>query len=285
MSTNIEQLADFLKNHQPVTVITGAGCSAASGIPTYRDDQGTWLRSEPIQHSEFMAHPVKRQRYWTRSYAGWPYVQKAQPNESHHALARLEQLGYINQLVTQNVDRLHQKAGQRRVIDLHGRLDLVHCTECYTDFSRDDIQQELAHLNPHLTAENGGIAPDGDADVPDSQVGKMQVPDCARCGGIIKPSVVFYGGGVNKQIVEGIYQEMGRSEGVLVVGSSLMVFSSFRFCRFASKNQLPIAILNPGQTRADELTTLKLPLSAEQVLPKLIQTLEVNHSRDTQHSS
>lgn len=276
MSTSIKQLADFVTRQQPLTVITGAGCSVSSGIPTYRDDHGTWQRTTPIQHGEFMALASKRQRYWARSYTGWPYVQRAKPNQSHLALAKLEQLGYVRLLVTQNVDRLHQQAGHNKVIDLHGRLDQVHCTDCYAELTRSDMQLELRKLNPHLDTPltTGEIAPDGDADVPDHIIERMVIPDCSRCGGVLKPSVVFYGGGVDKTVVNEIYAAITQSAGLLVVGSSLMVFSSFRFCRFAEKNEVPLAILNPGKTRADDLASLKLCEPGDTVLPELVRLLE-----------
>ena len=273
MSTSAHQLAEFISKHQPLTVITGAGCSAASGIPTYRDEEGTWLRSDPIQHSEFIGNSTKRQRYWARSYSGWPYVSEAKPNETHRVLTKLEQNGYISLLVTQNVDRLHQQSGHQRVIDLHGRLDKVKCLECFYEMSRDDVQIELHRLNPHLSEQNVEVRPDGDADVPDEQVSNMTVPDCPRCGGVIKPDVVFYGGGVDKQIVNQIYTELEQSKGLLVVGSSLMVFSSFRFCRFAAKHHIPIGILNAGRTRADEMAQLKIAEPSEKVLSSAYQLL------------
>lgn len=274
MSTSTKQLAEFIAAHQPLTVITGAGCSSASGIPTYRDDDGVWLRTDPIQHGDFMGQHSKRQRYWARSFTGWPYVQAATPNETHKALARLEAEGYINLLVTQNVDRLHQRSGSRNVIDLHGRLDEVHCTDCYAILTREEMQIDLARLNPHLDKATGEIAPDGDADVADGLVARMTVPDCAKCGGILKPSVVFYGGGVEKGVVQSIYAALDNSQGLLVVGSSLMVFSSFRFCRYANQHDIPIAILNPGKTRADDLATLKIPEGSEHLLPQVVTLIK-----------
>lgn len=266
MSINTPPLAEFIANHQPLTVITGAGCSAASGIPTYRDHQGNWLRSDPIQHSEFLNQPAKRQRYWARSFSGWPHVGIAEPNPAHQILTQLEQAGYLKLLVTQNVDRLHQRSGHQNVIDLHGRLDKVRCLDCYLELSRDEVQQQLKELNPHLQQTAVDVRPDGDADVPDEQVARMQVPDCPRCGGMLKPDVVFYGGGVDKKIVETIYQALNESNGLLVLGSSLMVFSSFRFCRHAAKQQIPLAIVNAGTTRADDLAQLKIHESCETAL-------------------
>ncbi len=267
-STNDEsdQLANFIRTHQPLTVITGAGCSVASGIPTYRDDKGTWQRPDPIQHNEFLTSHNKRQRYWARSYTGWPAVADAKPNGTHQALADLEAQGYIKLLVTQNVDRLHQRAGHKHVVDLHGRLDLVECLDCGQRFEREHIQDLLQNLNPHLEGQSGELAPDGDADVPDHQVTNMHVPHCSACGGMLKPNVVFYGGGVAKQVVQEIYDTIADCKGLLVVGSSLMVFSSYRFCRYAHTKQIPIAILNNGMTRADELAALKVSETSETIL-------------------
>jgi NAD-dependent SIR2 family protein deacetylase len=244
-------------------VLTGAGISAGSGIPTYRDASGTWHRSQPIQHQDFLGSSRARQRYWLRSFAGWPAVAAAQPTAAHHALAELQEAGLIDLLVTQNVDRLHQKAGHERVIDLHGRLDEVICLDCDALMSRAGMQQRLETLNPHLET-TGELAPDGDADV-EEQI--ISVPACDHCGGTLMPNVVFFGGSVGKQIVTHIYNAISNSDALLVIGSSLQVFSGYRFCRFAADQQIPIASINPGKTRADELMSLRIPLAADDVVP------------------
>lgn len=273
MPNNPELLAQFIQTHQPLVVITGAGCSAASGIPTYRDDDGIWQRSTPIQHQDFVSQPASRQRYWARSLAGWPAVARAQPNETHAAIKTLEDSHLCALVVTQNVDRLHQRSGQQAVIDLHGRLDRVHCLDCHHEISRDDMQVRLLEENSHLSDVTAQQAPDGDADVLDEVIETVHVPDCDHCGGMLKPMVVFYGGGVPKLVVDRIYDAIDRASGVLVVGSSLMVFSSFRFCRHAAKRGLPIAIVNAGKTRADDLATLKLDTACEVTLPAAVKLL------------
>lgn len=278
MSTNNNPLAEFIQQHQPLTVITGAGCSVASGIPTYRDASGTWLRSDPIQHQEFLTLENKRQRYWARSYTGWPAIQAALPNQSHEILTELEGKGYIKLLVTQNVDRLHQRSGHQNVIDLHGRLDRVTCLDCFQVLDREDVQQQLQTLNPHLDGQAGSLAPDGDADVANEQVDLVTIPNCTSCGGVLKPDVVFYGGSVDKALVDQIYQTIDQSAGLLVLGSSLMVFSSFRFCRHAHQNSTPIAIVNAGKTRADELATLKISDHCETVLEQTKISLGLHQS-------
>jgi NAD-dependent SIR2 family protein deacetylase len=269
-----ELLAEFIQAHQPLVVITGAGCSAASGIPTYRDDDGTWQRSTPIQHQDFVSKPESRQRYWARSLAGWPAVASARPNATHAAIKTLEDQDLCALVVTQNVDRLHQRNGQQVVIDLHGRLDRVHCLDCHHEVSREDMQIRLIEDNPHLPTSTTLLAPDGDADVPDNLIETIRVPDCDHCGGMLKPTVVFYGGSVPKLVVQRVYDAIDQASGVLVVGSSLMVFSSFRFCRHASRRGLPIAIVNAGKTRADDLATLKLDTACEITLPAAVQLLD-----------
>lgn len=266
---------DFIQAHPRLLVLTGAGCSVSSGIPAYRDDRGSWQRSDPIKHQEFISCPASRKRYWARSYVGWPPVKNALPNAAHRSLASLESLGLIELLVTQNVDRLHQKAGQRNVVDLHGRLDEVVCLACRHVSHRDEIQQQLEALNPHLGAVTpaGSLAPDGDADVADSLVEKVRVPQCRYCGGLLKPNVVFFGDSVDRSLVEFIFERLENSDGLLVVGSSLMVFSGYRFCRHAVQHNKPIACINAGQTRADDLFALKVEQDCGVVLEKLSQGL------------
>ena len=277
-STETAELKDFITSQGPLLVLTGAGCSLASGIPTYRDRNGAWKRTDPIQHQDFVQSEAARQRCWTRSFAGWPAVAAAEPNAAHYALASLEEAGLIKLLVTQNVDRLHQKAGQKRVVDLHGRLDQVCCLSCEATFSREAIQTTMININPHLAlSAPGTLQPDGDADVPDELINEVKIPACDHCGGILKPDVVFYGGSVKRQIVQEIYQliDSRTIKGLLVVGSSLMVFSGYRFCRRAYENGVPIAILNDGKTRADDLMLLKLEANCTDILPAVIGDISI----------
>jgi NAD-dependent SIR2 family protein deacetylase len=254
-------------------MITGAGCSVASGIPTYRDEQGIWQRTNPIQHQEFVTSYASRQRYWARSLAGWPAVAAAEPNTIHRALQTLENHGLCRLLVTQNVDRLHQRAGHQNVVDLHGRLDRVVCLDCHHELTREDMQIQLLALNGADNIVPQELAPDGDADVPDNIIEQFQVPPCDHCGGVLKPDVVFYGGAVPKDRVKHIFDTIDDAAGVLVVGSSLMVFSSFRFCRHASIQNKPIAIVNAGKTRADDIASIKLHYRGEDILPAALNKL------------
>lgn len=259
----MKSLVDFIDAYPDLLVITGAGCSAPSGIPTYRDDAGQWQRTTPIQHRDFVTSEASRKRYWARSFAGWPAVARARPNLAHIGLATLERMGIVRLTVTQNVDGLHQKAGHRQVVDLHGRLDTVVCLECGALTPRAELQERLISANPFLEPRVLELSPDGDAEVDDASITKLNVPGCEFCNGILKPNVVFYGGAVDKNLVERIYRALEQAGGVLVVGSSLMVFSAFRFVRRAAQAGKPIAIVNRGITRGEQLATLKLNLDCE----------------------
>ena len=259
-------LTEFLSRHRRVTVLSGAGCSTASGIPEYRDDEGEWKHARPVQYADFISSADVRQRYWARSFAGWQNVGRAQPNQTHTALKDLEEQGFVTALITQNVDNLHRAAGSRNVIDLHGVLRVVVCLQCEQRLDRDDVQARLAAANPDWAAEVSGIAPDGDAHVHAAGVAGFVVPPCERCGGVLKPDVVFFGENVPRERVEQSYAALTASDALLVVGSSLMVFSGFRFVREAHAAGKPVAIVNRGKTRGDDLATIKIEADCGEVL-------------------
>lgn len=265
-------LADWVVSRTRLFVLTGAGCSTASGIPDYRGPDGRWKGSTPVRHQEFLSCPRARRRYWARSLAGWPQVAAARPNAAHQALMALERAGRIHQLVTQNVDGLHQAAGQRRVIDLHGRLAWVDCLDCRLRLPRDWMQERLSAANPGVTV--AAVAnPDGDASVGPAHEERFQVPGCPRCGGVLKPAVVFFGGNVPRPRVERAMERLAGSDALLVAGSSLRVFSGYRFCREAAVRGIPIAILNQGATRADDLAALRVDADVGDVLGALVAML------------
>lgn len=256
--TQTVSLSDFLGRFHRLFVLTGAGCSTDSGIPDYRDASGGWKRSPPVSFQAFMGSAAVRQRYWARSLIGWQHFRRAQPNAAHAALARLEQRGALEQLVTQNVDGLHQAAGSERVIDLHGRLDRVVCIDCHTLVAREALQADLLRHNPAWSALQGRPAPDGDADLEALSFAQFAVPSCERCGGVLKPDVVFFGESVPRHLVDTAMQGLERADAVLAVGSSLMVYSGYRFVQAAAQAGKPIAAVNIGRTRADEILTLKV---------------------------
>jgi len=246
-------------------VLTGAGCSLDSGIPTYRDTDGTWSRTEPVTHREFVTNPKRRQRYWSRSMVGWPAVAGARPNATHIALAALEAAGYVSLVITQNVDGLHQRAGQREVIDLHGNLNGVTCLDCGTAETRRDLQARLTAANPWLQSRTAQATPDGDADLEDSFISQLEVPRCLACGGVLKPDVVFFGGAIPPARTEACLQAATSAPAVLAVGTSLKVFSGFRICRAAHRAGKALGLLNPGWTRADALADVKFTATSDQL--------------------
>jgi len=252
-----ELLAEFIHRYPKLMILTGAGVSTDSGIPDYRDGDGAWKRKQPVQHRDFMESFETRQRYWGRSLIGWPVMRNATPNPSHYYIADLELRNHASLVVTQNVDRLHQKAGTRGVCDLHGRADEVVCMSCGYRCPRDDVHARCAGLNPDFGQYKADTAPDGDADL-DVDFSGFQLADCPRCSGILKPDVVFFGDYVPKQRVQSAIEALNASDGLLVIGSSLMVYSGFRFCRYAKEFGKPVATLNLGRTRAEELADLKL---------------------------
>ena len=252
-----DRLAVFLNRYPRVFVLSGAGLSTDSGIPDYRDSAGAWKRRPPVQHQDFMTHPDVRQRYWARSLVGWPFIRDAQPNNAHRYLAELEQRNYIAQVVTQNVDRLHQRAGSQQVIDLHGRADEVLCMSCGARETRSQVHERCWQLNPDFHHFTASVAPDGDADL-ELDFSNFRPANCLRCAGILKPDVVFFGANVPTPIRATAEAALKGSDAMLVVGSSLMVYSGFRFCRQAAEWGMPMATLNIGHTRADHLVDLKL---------------------------
>ncbi len=272
MAPAIRSLKTFLEQMNSLVVLSGAGVSTGSGIPDYRDRNGDWKHSQPIQYGEFMGSEQARRRYWARSYIGWRRFSGAQPNPAHHALARLEEAGKVDTVITQNVDRLHSVAGNRRVIDLHGDLSKVRCMHCEAISERKDFQVALEAANPGWTAEARHYRADGDAELVDDAEADFTVPGCATCNGIQKPDVVMFGENVPRQRVDQAMSAVERADALLVVGSSLMVFSGFRFARRADELDKPVAIVNRGRTRADDIAGLKLEEDCSQVLPAAVES-------------
>lgn len=257
-NTGSEALQDFIARHRRLFVLTGASCSTDSGIPDYRDADGSWKRAQPVTYQAFMGEELTRKRYWARSLVGWRRFGHALPNGTHHALVQLEQRGKLLLLLTQNVDGLHQRAGSRDVVDMHGRLDTVRCMGCEQRSPRHALQQALLELNPAWARLDAADAPDGDADLDGHDFSTFAVPPCPHCGGVLKPDVVFFGESVPRDRVATAMQALEAADAMLVVGSSLMVFSGYRFAHAAAKAGKPIAAVNLGRTRADPLLSLKI---------------------------
>jgi NAD-dependent SIR2 family protein deacetylase len=257
----------------PVAVITGAGLSTASGIPAYRDPAGQWQHSKPIQHQEFLRSEATRRRYWARSFVGWTTMGRAEPNRGHRALAELERAGALHALVTQNVDGLHQKAGSTSVVELHGGIARVRCLDCGALHDRAEVQGWLADANPDFApVPSARTAPDGDAHLEDDRYAGFAIPPCPACSGTLKPDVVFFGDNVPRERVAVASRAVDESAALLVVGSSLMVYSGYRFAEQAHRLGKPIVAINRGLTRADALLDLKIEDDCGAVLEALLRT-------------
>lgn len=259
--------------------MSGAGCSTDSGIPEYRDGAGNWKHSKPVQYSDFLRDAGTRRHYWARSLAGWQRISRAQPNAAHMSLAALEQSGRLSLLITQNVDNLHRVAGNRNVVDLHGVLHKVRCLDCGDITARESLQQRLFALNPRWQAEGANFAPDGDAVLDYTATTSFNIANCELCGGVLKPDVVFFGESVPPDRVQRARDHLAGSDALLVIGSSLMVWSGFRFARLAAESGKALAIINRGKTRADDLADCKVDAGCAETLSQLLPYVLQESSR------
>lgn len=262
-SPRFRLLLDFVSDGD-VVVLSGAGLSTESGIPDYRGETGRRRQTKPMTYQMFVGSEAARRRYWARSHLGWQEIARARPNAGHRAVAELQARGLVTGIITQNVDGLHQAAGARQVIELHGALDRVRCLSCGQRTSRRWLDQRLRTANPRWRAQAGVINPDGDAVLADDQIDGFTIVDCVSCGGVLKPDVVFFGENVPRPRVEECYALVERAGMLLVLGSSLTVMSGYRFVRHAAERGIPVAIINQGPTRGDAhaLLTFDAPLGA-----------------------
>jgi NAD-dependent deacetylase sirtuin 4 len=261
-----------LARGRTIVALTGAGCSTESGIPDYRGASATPRRS--IQHREFVERAEVRRRYWARSLVGWPRLSAARPNAAHRALAELEAQRSLAGVITQNVDGLHGAAGSRTIVELHGAIARVRCLACEVITSRTNYQERLLAANAGWIERAGAtIAPDGDADLADAEVDELAVVPCMACNGVVMPDVVFFGGSVSRATLDAAWALFDRAELLLVAGTSLAVFSGYRFVRRAAERRVPIAIVNRGETRGDSHAAVRIDASVGDVLPALAAEL------------
>jgi NAD-dependent SIR2 family protein deacetylase len=245
-----------------VVLLSGAGLSTESGIPDYRGPSGRERRGQPMTYQEFTGSAAARQRYWARSHLGWRHVTGAAPNAGHRAVAELERHGLLRGIITQNVDGLHQAAGARAVTELHGSLHRVVCLTCWQRTARLALDERLRAANPSWHEQAAAVNPDGDVAL--EETSGFTVADCLECGGLLKPDVVFFGENVPKPRVAACYDLVAGAAALVVLGSSLTVMSGFRYVRHAASLDIPVAIVNQGQTRGDVLAdvTIDAPLGA-----------------------
>jgi NAD-dependent SIR2 family protein deacetylase len=256
-----------------VLVLSGAGLSTESGIPDYRGPSGALRRHAPMTYQAFTASPEARRRYWARSYLGWRQIADARPNDGHRAVTALQRAGLVEAIITQNVDGLHQAAGARDVVELHGGLEHVVCLDCGHRESRTDIDARLRAANPGFDASARAINPDGDADVADDALESFVPVGCRVCASeLVKPDVVFFGESVPRPRVDHCFALVGAASSLLVLGSSLTVMSGLRFVRRAAALGVPVAIVNQGPTRGDDLATVKVEAPLGGTLAALVTT-------------
>ena len=255
-----------------VAVLSGAGISTESGIPDYRGVTGARRRVAPMNYGDFVSGVANRRRYWARSHLGWRRIARASLNAGHVAVAELQAAGLVSGLITQNVDGLHQAAGARDIVELHGNLDRVVCLSCGDLSSREWLDVRLREANPDFDAEVTRVNPDGDA--PDSAVEGFRMVPCLVCSlGMLKPDVVFFGENVPRDRVQTCYDLVDAARVLMVLGSSLTVMSGYRFVRHAAKRGIPVVIVNEGTTRGDEQASIRLHAPLGSVLPNVVQGL------------
>jgi len=271
-----EPLSKLLSSCSSLVVVSGAGISTESGIPDYRSPNRPPYK--PLQFQAFVSSHSLRQRYWARSFFGYSRIRDAHPNGAHAALAKLEEQNRVHHIVTQNVDSLHIKAGSKRVVELHGSLRTVKCmdSECGEEFSRDDMQMMIEHENPqwilhtqHTWMQHPSHRPDGDIVLEDTD--GFTVPKCPTCSeGMLKPGVVFFGESIPRLVVASSLDVVGNADGLLILGSSMQVWSAFRLARLAREKGIPIGVVNIGPTRADELASFTLQASVRDALEAVL---------------
>lgn len=274
---DLDRLAALLRSRR-VVVLAGAGCSTESGIPDYRSPNGTLRHRKPMTYQEFIGSDQSRARYWARSTVGWRRIRRVEPNDAHRALARLESGGVVTGIITQNVDGLHHQAGSQRVVELHGSLEAVRCLDCARCENRHGYQQRVLDANigwkDQIDRWTGARdRPDGDVELPDAVWTDFVVPPCSTCGGILKPDVVFFGENVPARTVDEAWSLFREGEVLLVVGSSLTVYSGRRFVYRADKEGVPVVVINQGPTRADGTAALKIDARLGHLLPQLADAL------------
>jgi NAD-dependent SIR2 family protein deacetylase len=268
----VTELGEWIADGQ-VVVLSGAGLSTDSGIPDYRGPSGSARPSTPMTYQAFTGDPVARRRYWARSHLGWRTIGEARPNAGHRAVARLQQLGAVSGIITQNVDGLHQAAGAGGVIELHGNLARITCLSCGELTPRAELADRLDAANPDFAAVASAINPDGDAELADDDLDGFAVVDCLRCGGLLKPDVVYFGETVPADRVARSFALVGGARTLLVLGSSLTVMSGRRFVLRAVRDGIRVAIVNRGVTRGEPYASLVIDAPLGIVLPNLAHDL------------
>jgi len=272
VTAELAALAELLHRGGAV-VLSGAGLSTESGIPDYRGPTGLSRRVTPMTYQAFTCDPLARRRYWARSHLGWHTIARAEPNDGHRAVAALQRRGLLAGIVTQNVDGLHQAAGARDVVELHGGLSRIVCLQCGQTTRRSELDERLREANPAFVAVSATANPDGDVELSTDAVESFRTVDCLRCQGLLKPDVVFFGESVPRDRVQACFALVERSRALVVLGSSLSVMSGRRFVLRAVKVGIPVAIVNQGATRGDDCATIRVDAPLGHTLPAILASI------------
>jgi NAD-dependent SIR2 family protein deacetylase len=272
VTAELAALAELLRRGGAV-VLSGAGLSTESGIPDYRGPTGLSRRVTPMTYQAFTCDPLARRRYWARSHLGWHTIARAEPNDGHRAVAALQRQGLLAGIVTQNVDGLHQAAGARDVVELHGGLSRIVCLQCGQTTRRSELDDRLREANPAFVAVSATVNPDGDVELSTDAVESFRTVDCLRCEGLLKPDVVFFGESVPRDRVQACFALVERSRALVVLGSSLSVMSGRRFVLRAVKVGIPVAIVNQGATRGDDCATIRVDAPLGHTLPAILASI------------
>jgi NAD-dependent deacetylase len=249
MDTKIKQIATKIKQRGKNIIFTGAGISTESGIPDYRSQGGIWDKFRPVYFDEFMSARDAREDYWRRWQALYTGITRAEPNAGHDAIARLDQMGLLEALITQNVDGLHQEAGlaDKKIIELHGNTRRIRCMSCRNVTATEEIQ---ARLNS------------GDA-----------APEC-ECGGYLKPDTISFGQAMPVEAVEKATALSRTSDFFLVVGSTLLVQPAAHMPVYAKQNNAFLAIVNLSDTPCDNMCDVLIRDKAGDVLQRIVREVE-----------
>lgn len=252
MDDLVERAAELVARCGPTVVFTGAGVSTESGIPDFRSPDGLWTRRDPgdFSYQGFLRSEEGRRRYWAVGRALYATIRRAEPNPAHHAIARLERLGLVDCVITQNVDNLHQRAGTspERLIELHGNATQARCLACARGYTRDEIQARL-------------------------EAGEA-VPACLACGGVVKPHTVLFGEPMPAREMA-LAEARSRGAGCLVVvGSSLAVYPAAYVPLYAREAGARLIVVNLAPTHLDHLADVVISGKAGEVMARLVERLQ-----------
>jgi NAD-dependent deacetylase len=240
-------LAALIRDNQPCVVLTGAGVSTESGVPDFRSPTGIWAQFDPLEYATLGAFRRDPAKVWRFYAPRFDMLTEAEPNRAHQALAELERLGFVRAVVTQNIDLLHERAGSRDVVEVHGSIRTSSCPRCGAAYP-------LAEVVPLIEAGEGA-------------------PRCPACGAILKPDVVFFDEALPPEEIDRAYALAEEAQLLLVVGSSLEVYPVAELPRVTLDAGGEVAVVNRAPTWVDERSVLRLDGSAGEVLDAALREL------------